>query len=149
MHGLTRNGRDFDDLARVLAADYRVLCPDVVGRGRSDWLRDPSGYVVQQYVTDMLVLLARLDVEAVHWLGTSLGGLIGMWIASQEDSPISRLVLNDVGPVITVASLQRISDYVGRAPKFDTFDDAEKYIRLVSEPFGPLSDCLLYTSRCV
>ncbi len=140
VHGLTRNGRDFDDLARVLAADYRVLCPDVVGRGRSDWLRDPSGYVVQQYVTDMLVLLARLDVEAVHWLGTSLGGLIGMWIASQEDSPISRLVLNDVGPVITVASLQRISDYVGRAPKFDTFDDAEKYIRLVSEPFGPLSD---------
>jgi pimeloyl-ACP methyl ester carboxylesterase len=140
VHGLTRNGRDFDDLARVLASDYRVICPDVVGRGRSDWLRDPAGYGFPQYVADMTVLLARLDVESVHWFGTSMGGLIGMFIASQEDSPISRLVLNDVGPLITGESLKRIGDYVGRAPKFETFEDAEKYIRLVSAPFGALSD---------
>jgi len=140
VHGLTRNGRDFDDLARALSGEYRVICPDVVGRGRSDWLRDPAGYGFPQYVADMMALLARLDVETVHWFGTSMGGLIGMFIASQEDSPISRLVLNDVGPLITGESLQRIGEYVGRAPKFDTFDDAEKYIRLVSAPFGSLSD---------
>ena len=140
VHGLTRNGRDFDELARTLAVDYRVICPDVVGRGRSDWLRDPSGYTFPQYASDMMVLLARLNVASVHWLGTSMGGLIGMWIASQEDSPITRLVLNDVGPLISVASLLRIGEYVGQAPKFDTYEDAEKYVRLVSQPFGPLSD---------
>ncbi len=140
VHGLTRNGRDFDDLARVLATDYRVICPDVVGRGRSDWLRDPAAYGFPQYVADMMVLLARLDVDSVHWLGTSMGGLIGMFIAAQDESPITRLVLNDVGPIITGESLRRIAEYVGRAPKFDTFEDAEKYIRLVSAPFGDLSD---------
>jgi len=140
VHGLTRNGRDFDELARTLAADYRVICPDVVGRGRSDWLRDSSGYSFPQYASDMMVLLARLNVASVHWLGTSMGGLIGMWIASQDDSPITRLVLNDVGPLIPVASLLRIAEYVGQAPKFDTYEDAEKYVRLVSQPFGPLSD---------
>jgi pimeloyl-ACP methyl ester carboxylesterase len=140
VHGLTRNSRDFDDLARAMATDYRVICPDVVGRGRSEWLRDPSSYGLAQYVADMTVLLARLDVEAVHWFGTSMGGLIGMLIASQDDSPIARLVLNDVGPVITGESLKRIGEYVGRAPKFDTYEDAEKYIRLVSAPFGALSD---------
>ena len=139
-HGLTRNGRDFDALARAMAADYRVICPDVVGRGRSDWLRDSAHYVFPQYVADLMVLLARLDVDRVHWLGTSMGGLLGMWIASQDDSPISRLVLNDVGPLIPVASLQLIGDYVGRAPKFATYEDAEKYVRLVSEPFGHLTD---------
>ncbi len=139
VHGLTRNGRDFDDLARALAADYRVICPDVVGRGRSDWLRDPAGYGFPQYVADMMVLLARIDAETVHWFGTSMGGLIGMFIASQEDSPIARLVLNDVGPLITAESLRRIGEYVGNAPKFDTYEDAEKYIRLVSAPFGKLS----------
>lgn len=140
VHGLTRNGRDFDDLARALAADYRVICPDVVGRGRSDWLRDPAGYGFPQYVADMMVLLARLDVESVHWMGTSMGGLIGMFIASQEDSPITRLVLNDVGPVITAESLRRIGDYVGLAPKFDSYEAAEQYIRQVSAPFGNLTD---------
>lgn len=140
VHGLTRNGRDFDDLARAMAGDYRVVCPDVVGRGRSDWLRDPAGYGFPQYVADMMVLLARLDVETVHWFGTSMGGLIGMFIASQENSPIARLLLNDVGPVITAESLKRIGQYVGRAPRFESHADAEKYIRLVSAPFGTLSD---------
>jgi pimeloyl-ACP methyl ester carboxylesterase len=140
VHGLSRNGRDFDELARALARDYRVICPDVVGRGRSDWLRDPAGYGVAQYVADLMVLIARLDVASVDWLGTSMGGLIGMALASLDGSPIARLLLNDVGPVISVESIKRIGDYLGRAPKFASFADAENYIRLVSAPFGQLSD---------
>ncbi|MBI2307749.1 MAG: alpha/beta hydrolase [Rhodocyclales bacterium] len=140
VHGLTRNCRDFDALAAALAPHYRVVCPDVVGRGRSDWLKNGAGYGFPQYVADMMVLLARLDVEEVHWVGTSMGGLIGMIIAGQEKSPISRLVLNDVGPVITPESLQRIGDYVGKAPRFASVEEAERYIRLVSAPFGALSD---------
>lgn len=140
VHGLSRNGRDFDDLARALKRDFRVICPDVVGRGRSDWLPDPAGYGVPQYMADMMALIARLDVESVNWLGTSMGGLIGMALASIDKTPIKRLLLNDVGPVISAESLRRIGDYIGRAPRFDTFSDAEKYIRLVSAPFGPLTD---------
>lgn len=140
VHGLTRNARDFDMLARACADDRRVICPDVVGRGRSDWLKDAAGYAFPQYVADMMVLLARLDVAEVDWLGTSMGGLIGMLIASQPDSPIRRLLLNDVGPVITAESLRRIGDYVGKAPKFANIDEAERYIRLVSAPFGDLDD---------
>ena len=140
VHGLTRNACDFDDLARALCRDYRVVCPDVVGRGRSEWLADPAAYGFPQYVADMMVLLARLDVEQVHWVGTSMGGLIGMFIAAQPDSPISRLLLNDVGPVITPESLRRIGEYVGKAPRFPDMAAAEKYIRAVSAPFGALSD---------
>ena len=140
VHGLSRNGRDFDNLAQALAGDYRVICPDVVGRGRSDWLRDPAGYTIPQYVSDMMVLIARLEVETVHWLGTSMGGLIGMVLASLENTPVTRLLLNDVGPEISSASIRRIGEYIGRAPKFDSIDDAEKYIRLVSAPFGALTD---------
>jgi len=120
--------------------DYRVICPDVVGRGRSDWLSDPAGYDVAQYVADMMILIARLDVQSVHWLGTSMGGLIGMALASLDKTPVTRLLLNDVGPVISAESIRRIGDYIGRAPTFDTFAEAEKYIRLVSAPFGSLSD---------
>jgi pimeloyl-ACP methyl ester carboxylesterase len=140
VHGLSRNGRDFDDLARALAGDYRVICPDVVGRGRSDWLRDPGNYGIAQYVADMIVLIARLDVDSVSWLGTSMGGLIGMALASLAGTPITRLLLNDVGPVISAESIKRIGDYIGRAPTFASLADAEQYIRLVSAPFGPLSD---------
>ena len=140
VHGLARNGRDFDELARALAPDFRVVCPDLVGRGRSDWLRDPAGYSIAQYVADLLVLIARLDVERVDWLGTSLGGLIGMALASLDGAPIAHLVLNDVGPVIGGQSLKRIGDYLGRAPLFDTLADAENYLRLVSAPFGALTD---------
>lgn len=140
VHGLTRNGRDFDDLARALATDYRVICPDVVGRGRSDWLGVKADYGFPVYVPDLITLIARLDVESVHWVGTSMGGLIGMLIASQPHTPITRLVLNDVGPVITAVSLQRIGEYVGRAPVFPSMAAAEAYIREVSAPFGPLTD---------
>jgi pimeloyl-ACP methyl ester carboxylesterase len=140
VHGLSRNGRDFDALAGVLADDYRVVCPDVVGRGLSDWLRDPAGYTMVQYVDDMMVLIARLDVDKVRWLGTSLGGLIGMSIASRDGSPIARLILNDIGPAISTEAIRRIGDYLGRAPKFASLPDAENYIRAVSAPFGALSD---------
>ena len=140
VHGLTRNGRDFDDLARAMSDRYRVVCPDVVGRGRSDWLRDKMGYGFPTYLADMAALIARLDVETVHWVGTSMGGLIGMLLASQPGTPIARMVLNDVGPIVTAVSLQRIGPYVGTAPVFASLDAAEAYIREVSAPFGPLTD---------
>ena len=140
VHGLTRVGRDFDFLAQRLSAHYRVVCPDVVGRGRSDWLPDAAGYGLPQYVGDIVTLIARLGVERVHWFGTSMGGLIGMALAALPDTPITRMVLNDVGPVVTAVSLRRIAEYVGKAPKFASLDEAERYIRVVSAPFGPLTD---------
>jgi pimeloyl-ACP methyl ester carboxylesterase len=140
VHGLTRSSRDFDELARALCGQFRVVCPDVAGRGDSDRLADPMLYAVPQYVGDMVTLIARLDVEAVSWVGTSLGGLIGMALAAQSPSPLARLVLNDAGPVISRASLERIAGYVGTKMQFATFEDAEAYIRTISAPFGPHSD---------
>lgn len=140
VHGLTRNARDFDFLAKSLSQHYRVVCPDVVGRGRSNWLRVKDHYQLPQYVSDMVTLIARLGVDEVHWVGTSMGGLIGMALAAQADTPISRLVLNDVGPVISAAAVKRIGEYVGQMPEFASFKDAEQYIRFVSAPFGKLTD---------
>lgn len=140
VHGLTRNARDFDRLAGALAQHYRVVCPDVVGRGQSGRLRDPAGYGIPQYVADMMTLIARLNVDSVHWVGTSMGGLIGMALASLEGSPIRKMLLNDVGPLITVESLQRIATYVGIDPTWATFDAALAFVKLVSAPFGQLSD---------
>lgn len=140
VHGLTRNGRDFDDLARALASDYRVVCPDVVGRGRSGWLAVKDDYQLPLYAADMITLIARLDVPEVHWVGTSMGGLIGMLLASMPGNPIRRLVLNDVGPVIIAEAVRRIGEYVGMAPVFPDVEAAEAYIRAVSVPFGNLSD---------
>ena len=140
VHGLTRCGRDFDFLAESFAEQYRVVCPDVVGRGCSDWLKLKSLYGIPQYVADMVTLIARLDVEQVDWLGTSMDGLIGMGLAAQENSPVARLVLNDVGPVLTAASLARIGEYVGRDPRFDSIEQAELFVRAVSATFGEFSD---------
>jgi pimeloyl-ACP methyl ester carboxylesterase len=140
VHGLTRCARDFDFLAGELCGDYRVVCPDVPGRGDSDWLNNPMDYVAPTYVNAMVALIARLGVDSVHWVGTSLGGLIGMTLASLPETPITRLVLNDVGPVITAVSLERIGAYVGMAPRFPSVDAAEQYVRAVSAPFGPHSD---------
>jgi len=140
VHGLTRCGRDFDDLARTLAADFRVVCPDVAGRGQSEWLPDPNLYSLPQYGADMLALVAALMPHELHWVGTSMGGLIGMGIASQPATPISKLVLNDVGPVITATSLQRIGQYLGNAPRFDSYEQIEGYVRAVSPGFGSLTD---------
>ena len=139
-HGLTRNGRDFDELARALCGRWRVVCPDIAGRGQSDRLADPTLYAMPQYVSDMVTLIARLDVEAVSWLGTSMGGLIGMGLAAQAGTPVKKLVLNDAGPVISRTSLERIAAYVGTAPAFASLEKAEEYVRAVSAPFGPHSD---------
>jgi pimeloyl-ACP methyl ester carboxylesterase len=136
VHGLTRVGRDFDDLARALAGQYRVVCPDLVGRGKSDWLTDPKYYAPPQYTADMVTLVARLNVETVHWVGTSLGGIVGMALAALPKTPVNRLVLNDVGPTLKAAALKRIAEYVGKAPKFETFEQAQAYIRAVSISFG-------------
>jgi pimeloyl-ACP methyl ester carboxylesterase len=140
VHGLTRNGRDFDALAEAMSAHYRVICPDVVGRGKSSRLRDPAGYQIPQYVSDMVTLIARLGVERVDWVGTSMGGLIGMALASQDGTPIRKLLLNDVGPVITVEALQRIATYVGADPTWPTFQDMLTYVKLISAPFGNLTE---------
>ena len=136
VHGLTRVGRDFDHLARALCERYRVVCPDLVGRGRSDWLRDPSYYAVPQYVGDLTTLIARLDVEQVSWLGTSLGGMVGIGLAGLDQSPIARLVLNDVGPRLEIAALARIGNYVGVNQRFARLEQAVEYLRSIAQGFG-------------
>ena len=144
MHGLTRTGRDFDQLAQTLAEEYRIICPDVMGRGRSAWLRDPNYYEVPQYVNDMVTLLAQVDgrqaIDTLHWLGTSMGGLIGMGLAAMPNNPIRKLILNDVGPVVSGEALQRIAQYVGQLITFASFAEAEAYIRAISATFGPHTD---------
>ena len=140
VHGLTRNGRDFDDIARALSSEYRVLCPDMPGRGKSEWLTHKEDYAYPVYCADMAALIARSGAETLDWIGTSMGGLIGMLLAAQPNSPIRKLVMNDVGPFIPKASLERLSAYVGKPVSYDSFDAFEQYIRVVSAPFGPLSD---------
>lgn len=140
VHGVTRVSDDFDIMAREFAETYRVICPDVVGRGRSGKLRNPQYYVIPQYVSDMVCLLARLDAETVDWFGTSMGGLIGMALASLPENPIRRLVLNDIGPSMNGAALARIGEYIGQDIRFDSFDEAVLYIRTISASFGPHTD---------
>lgn len=161
VHGLTRTGRDFDTLARALSERYRVVCPDVVGRGLSDWLVNPAFYAVPQYASDMLTLIARLQPTRLHWIGTSMGGLIGLVFAgllahsrlsraiippSQRHTTLPHsnvrldsIVLNDVGPHIEPASLERIGQYVGEAVQFASFDQAVAYVRETCASFGPHS----------
>jgi pimeloyl-ACP methyl ester carboxylesterase len=140
VHGLTRTGRDFDALAQRLALRHRVVCPDMIGRGSSDWMADPMLYSVPQYVADCVTLIARLDVPAVAWVGTSMGGLIGMGLAMLDGAPISRLLLNDVGPVLSLEGLSRIRDHVGRDPQFASFEDGEAAVKALAADFGPLTD---------
>jgi pimeloyl-ACP methyl ester carboxylesterase len=140
VHGLTRNGRDFDYLAAALEADYRVICPDVVGRGRSEWLSHKADYGYPLYLADMTALLARSGVEQVDWVGTSMGGLIGMFLAAQPGTPIRKLVMNDVGPYIPKLGLERIAAYVGKPLRFGDLAEMERYVRVIAAPFGPLSD---------
>ena len=136
VHGLSRQGRDFDTLAQALATEYRVVAPDVVGRGHSDWLVDPVGYQLPAYVGDMVTLLARLNAGTVHWLGTSMGGLIGLGLASLPHSPVSRLVLNDVGPTLRADAIARIGAYLGLPMHWDTLDEAADYMLSISQGFG-------------
>ncbi|MBL8287821.1 MAG: alpha/beta hydrolase [Rubrivivax sp.] len=137
VHGLSRQGRDFDTLARDLASHCRVICPDVVGRGQSDRLADPAGYAVPTYVADMVTLVARLDVEQVDWVGTSMGGLIGLGLASLPSSPVRRLVLNDVGPTIEIAAIERIAQYLGAPITWPSVEAAADALRAISLGFGP------------
>ncbi|AMS32227.1 hypothetical protein AEM42_07105 [Betaproteobacteria bacterium UKL13-2] len=139
VHGLTRCGRDFDVLAQRLSDRYRVLCPDIAGRGLSDWLNNKADYNYPQYVSDMVRVIAKTGQKTVHWVGTSMGGIIGMLLAAQPNSPITRLVINDIGSFIPKAALQRIGTYVGGYPEFDSINAAVQAVRAVS-PFGPLSD---------
>ena len=138
VHGLTRNGRDFDYVAERLSDAYRVVCPDIAGRGRSDWLRDPSDYNYPVYLNDMATLIASLRAETVDWLGTSMGGIFGMMLAAMPGTPVRKLVMNDVGSVIPKAAIERIGQYVGREPVFDSIEALEATMRSVS-PFGELT----------
>ncbi|CAB3704516.1 2-succinyl-6-hydroxy-2, 4-cyclohexadiene-1-carboxylate synthase [Achromobacter deleyi] len=160
VHGLTRSGRDFDTLARRLAGRYRVVCPDVVGRGRSDWLVNPAFYTVPQYVSDMVTLVARLRPARLSWVGTSMGGLIGLGLAGaaafaramlplrphvgmlppQAGVRLEKLVLNDVGPRLETGALARIGQYVGEPGAFGSFAEAVANMRANSGTFGPHTD---------
>ena len=150
VHGLTRQGRDFDILAQALVAaaeaaqlpPVRVICPDVVGRGRSDWLPDPMGYQFPQYASDMAVLIQSLNsqhpIERLDWVGTSMGGVIGMLLAAQDlPVPIRNLVLNDIGPPVSWKSIQFMQTYVGEVGRFASVQDAANAMWEVSKSFGP------------
>ena len=149
VHGLSRQGRDFDALARALCEEsghaVRVVCPDVAGRGQSDWLKDPQAYQIFTYAADMMVLLAQLKPTTLDWVGTSMGGLIGMALAGQGSDAsresgalaVRRLVLNDVGPAIEWQALQRIGNYLGNTGEFDSVQQAADAMWAISSSFGP------------
>ena len=144
VHGMTRNGRDFDAFAEALSASHRVLCIDLAGRGVSDWLREAAGYSLPTYIADIRGLLASQKLTEVDWIGTSLGGSIGMIIAGDEDAVarglIRRMVLNDIGPFLPKSGMAPIADRVGRAPNFEDLEAAEVYQRKVCAEWGELSD---------
>ena len=145
VHGLSRQGRDFDVLARALCArataPIRVVCPDVVGRGKSDWLKDPMGYQIPNYAGDMLALLAQLKPATLDWVGTSMGGLIGMVLCGQPGLPlpvpVRRLVLNDVGPAIRWEFIVRLGTYLGQTGRFASLEQAAAAMLAISTTFGP------------
>lgn len=147
VHGLSRQGRDFDVLARALVersgGAVRVVCPDVVGRGQSDWLPDPADYQIATYAADMVALLVRLQsgTHVLDWVGTSMGGLIGMALAGQKQFPlpvpVRRMVLNDVGPVIEWEAIARIGQFLGRVVQFDSLQQAAETMWATSASFGP------------
>jgi pimeloyl-ACP methyl ester carboxylesterase len=142
VHGLTRSGRDFDFLAEALAADFRVICPDVAGRGTSDWLDEKADYGYPQYMRDLTALIACVtspEGQQVDWLGTSMGGLLGIFMAATPRNPIRRLVVNDAGMLVPKAALERLARYVGKDPRFASLDALEAHLRLVSASFGQLS----------
>ncbi len=143
VHGLARQGRDMDTLAADLSSDYRVVCPDVVGRGQSERLLDPMAYGFPTYAADMVTLLARLGAEQVDWVGTSMGGIIGMLLAAQQDRSghrlIRKLVLNDVGPAYEQAFVDRLKSYLGQPVHWQSIEDAADALLRISAGFGPHS----------
>lgn len=153
VHGLTRQGRDFDVLAQALVAKaqadssigIRVICPDVAGRGESDWLKDPAGYQVPAYAADMLSLLVHVHAQSpigtLDWVGTSMGGLIGIVVCGQPGLPlpvpVRKLVLNDVGPALQWQAIERIGAYLGKSGHFNTVQEAADAMWSISQSFGP------------
>ncbi|MDM0111997.1 alpha/beta hydrolase [Variovorax sp. J22R133] len=141
VHGVSRTGRDFDVLAASLAAEgARVVAPDLPGRGRSEWLASPAHYTDRAYMRALSTLIARLDVEEVDWVGTSLGGHIGMLMAAERGTPVRRLVLNDFGARISASALRRIGGYLGKQWRFQSIDELETHLREIHAPFGELTD---------
>jgi len=140
VHGIGRNGRDFDVLGEALAKTHRVLAPDMPGRGKSEWLRNPLDYVAPTYLTTLTALIAASGVDDVTWVGTSMGALLGIMAASLPGTPVKRLVVNDAGPVLDPAAIARIGEYFGTDPTFATYDELATYVRTISAPFGPLTD---------
>jgi pimeloyl-ACP methyl ester carboxylesterase len=140
VHGIGRNGRDFDVLGEALAPTHRVLAPDMPGRGASEWLRDPMDYVAPTYLATLTALISASGAEQVAWVGTSMGAILGMIAASLPGNPVARLVVNDAGPVLEPAALARIGEYFGTDPTFATYDEFKAYIKTISAPFGALSD---------
>lgn len=141
LHGLTRNSHDYDVIASYMANNQRrVICPDLVGRGRSDWLANAMGYNLAQYNFDFTVLAGKLCYEKFDIIGTSLGGLIGISIAAAKQSPVRRLVINDVAPQIPVGAVRRLSKYIGTDPQFNDMQQAEAYLRKTLAPVAPMTD---------
>jgi pimeloyl-ACP methyl ester carboxylesterase len=136
VHGLTRNGRDFDFIAKELAKTYRVICPDIVGRGKSDYLKNPADYNYMTYIADILHLMQVREITSCDWVGTSMGGLIGMMVAANIPGTIKKLVINDIGPFISKEGLNRIGDYVGKAPELSSHQEAITYLKDVFAPWG-------------
>jgi pimeloyl-ACP methyl ester carboxylesterase len=143
VHGLTRNARDFDFLAQSLSDDFRVVCPDIVGRGKSDWLESKADYGYPQYMSDLNALIARVtgSVPAeIYWVGTSMGGLIGILLAALPRTPLGKLVLNDAGMIVPKLALERLALYVGKDARFPSLEALAQHVRRISAPFGPLTD---------
>jgi pimeloyl-ACP methyl ester carboxylesterase len=140
VHGYSRHARDFDVLARALSADFRVICPDLAGRGESDWLGTAMEYSFPQMLADLNALLSRLDVTEVDWVGTSLGGLLGMFLAAQPGTPIRRLVMNDVGAFVPSDSLRQIGRHLNAPVRFNSLADVEAHLRAAYDESGVMTD---------
>ncbi len=141
VHGMTRNSQDFNVLAEHLTRQGKhVFCPDIVGRGDSDWLKNPQYYSYEQYAADMNALIARTGAKQVDWVGTSMGGLIGMLLASVPNSPIRRLIMNDIGPQIPINAIRRLAKYAGQTPEFTSIEQAKAHFKTSYAAFGSLTE---------
>ncbi len=136
VHGHVRISDDFDVLAEELSSQFRVICPDVVGRGKSSYLRNPQYYQISQYVRDMVTLLARVNAENVAFLGTSMGGLIGIELAALQDSPVHKLIINDIGPLLATTAINRVRQYIGQPKRFSTLEEGIEFVRTTTATFG-------------
>ena len=140
VHGLSRNGRDFDVVADALSKDFRVLCPDIPGRGQSDWLASENQYSIPTYARFINAMLTEFGVQSYDWIGTSMGGLIGMLMAVTPGSTMRRFVINDIGPVLEIEAIKRIASYVGLAPNFASYPELYAVARTAITTFGPLTE---------